>query len=214
MKCEATRNAAIRLRNVQLPSNVQLNDRDRCDLEMLLMGAFAPVHGYMDFDDFCSVVSDMRLSCLPNVVYAMPIILAIPQSETCESKNWLDQPPQKIKLRDSLGIILAEVVVSDCYKPDLAVFCQSVLKTTDSNHPYVSYLQSHHADCVYVGGEVRMVTPIVHFDFADLRKTPVQTRQEIKEKKWDVVVGFQTRNPMHRSHFELTIAVINGWVYN
>lgn len=195
---------ATLLNNVLLPSDVTLNVRDQCDLEMLLMGAFEPIDGYHDFKDFCSVVSSARLSS--GEVWPIPIVLSIPKSQISISENPANCP-QLLKLRDCFGTILAELSVSDCYEPDMDAMTKGFLGTTDANHPHVKYLHDNHRDCVYVGGKVKAIHPIIHFDFQDLRKSPAQVRQDIKENGWEVVVGFQTRNPMHRSHFELTLQV-------
>lgn len=196
---------AILLHNIQLPIDVTINERDVCDLEMLLMGAFAPLDRYLNFNDFCSVVNNARLSS--GDVWPIPIVLPVPKSQITTSENPLEKQ-QVIKLRDCFGTILAEVSVIDCYEPKIDLMCKGFLGTTDPNHPYVSYLQTNHDNCVYVGGKVKPVHPVLHFDFNELRKTPEEVKQQIKEKQWEVVVGFQTRNPMHRSHFEITLQAL------
>lgn len=195
---------ATLIEGVELPADITVDEREIYDLEMLLMGAFAPLQGFHRFEEFCSVVTHSRL--VSGAVWPIPIVLPVAKSQIRVSQN-RDTKPQTIKLRNCYGTILAEMEVDDCYEPNLEVVCRAVLGTDDSLHPYVSYLQSYHKDCVYVGGKVSQVHPVSHFDFCDLRKTPTQVRREIEEKGWEVVVGFQTRNPLHRSHFELTIQV-------
>lgn len=90
------------------------------------------------------------------------------------------------------------------FEPDLQWEQEKVLGTTDDNHPYVAYMNSAYKDCVYVGGELLPRAPIEYFDYEAYRLSPSQTKTLLMEKKWDVTVGFQTRNPMHRSHYELT----------
>lgn len=102
-----------------------------------------------------------------------------------------------------MGTVIAQLDVESVYLPDLEEEMQKVLGTTDYNHPYVKYLRDHHSDCYYVGGKITPVNPIVHFNFEHYRMAPAVCKQTIKDRNYDVVVGFQTRNPLHRSHYEL-----------
>eukprot|EP00922_Rhytidocystis_sp_ex-Travisia-forbesii_P056579 GHVS01083728.1.p1 GENE.GHVS01083728.1~~GHVS01083728.1.p1 ORF type:complete len:429 (+),score=93.21 GHVS01083728.1:586-1872(+) len=216
--------------SVQLPSDWALSERDTCDLELLLNGGFAPLKGYLCRQDYLSVLSNMRLTT--GQVWPMPIVLAIPKTATKPNMHWVDNTTsssgsgaassgsttaasssgstansdgssgRRIRLRDNLGTVVAELIVQDIYEPELEMEQKKVLGTTDPNHPYVHYLNTHHKECYYVGGEVVARAPILHFDFHQFRKSPAAVREMLKPHK--VVVGFQTRNPMHCSHFELT----------
>lgn len=193
---------AVRRLNVQLPADITVEERDVCDLEMLLMGAFAPLTGYLNMDDFCSVVQRARLA--DNAVWPIPIVLPVPKKLASKSENPEGARGHWINLRNIVGTVLARVLVEDCFEPNVDVVAQHVLGTTDTNHPYVRYLDVHHRNVFYVGGRVQQCHKIFHFDFQELRKTPAEIKELKRENNWEQVVGFQTRNPMHRSHFELT----------
>ncbi|CEL95793.1 unnamed protein product [Vitrella brassicaformis CCMP3155] len=185
---------------LMLPSDVNLSERDMCDLEMLLMGAFSPLKGYLDRANYLSVLHNMRLTT--GEVWPIPIVLPIPKSSCRPADS--SAAGQKVTLRDKLGLIIAEVKVTDVYEPDLSIEMEKVLGSTDTNHPYAQHLLAHCSDHYYVGGEVTQLHDIQRFDFKEYRLPAPEVRQMIKDKGWGTVVGFQTRNPMHRSHFELT----------
>ncbi|CDJ47407.1 sulfate adenylyltransferas-adenylylsulfate kinase, putative [Eimeria brunetti] len=103
----------------------------------------------------------------------------------------------------TVGTVIAQLDVESVYTPDLQEEMEKVLGTTDTNHPYVKYLRDNHSDCYYVGGRITPVNPIVHFNFEQYRMAPALCKEEIQKRKYEVVVGFQTRNPLHRSHYEL-----------
>eukprot|EP00920_Eleutheroschizon_duboscqi_P006497 GHVT01015404.1.p1 GENE.GHVT01015404.1~~GHVT01015404.1.p1 ORF type:complete len:632 (+),score=136.46 GHVT01015404.1:144-2039(+) len=206
------------LRPLGLPTDWSLNARTMCDLEMLLSGAFAPLDGFMGFADYKRCLDEMRLAAGP--IFPIPVVLAIPKEAAHPNLHWLDSaPPQPedltptstaqgdkpvIRLRDKVGTVVAILEVSSVFEPDLEKEAQAVLGTTDRNHPYVDYLFSNMKNCYYVGGKVVPKNAIQHFDFAEYRKSAQEVRASLKRLGWDVVVGFQTRNPLHRSHFELT----------
>lgn len=186
--------------NVQVPSDIPsltLTQRQLCDLELLLNEGFAPLDGFMDKETYESVVNEMRLP--DGSVWPMPIILDV--SEKLISKI---QSAQKVALLDLEGTIIAVLTVSDIWQADKKLEAEKVFGTTDKAHPGVDYLFNKTGE-FYVGGEVTKVVMPKHYDFLSLRKTPAQIKAMIKEKKIKKVVGFQTRNPMHRAHLELTL---------
>lgn len=207
--------AASSSASVDLPSDWTLSDRDLCDLEMLLSGAFAPLKGYHSREDYLSVLNEMRLTT--GEVWPIPIVLAIPKSATSPNVHWMQRSGEGtagtgtaagaagssgvagkaekriLRLRDHVGSIVAEVVVEDVYEPDLELERLKVLGSTDMNHPYAQHLMSHHSNCYYIGGEVTRKALIEHFDFQECRMTCEAVRAFIKEKGWEVVVGFQTQ---------------------
>eukprot|EP01069_Polyplicarium_translucidae_P008940 Polyplicarium_translucidae@DN3274_c15_g1_i2.p1 len=193
---------------VRLPADLFLREREMCDLEMLVMGAFAPVTGYMTRRDYHSVLHTMRLTS--GEVFPIPIVLPVPKSETTAAVDAENRTPsakpQVIKLRDKVGAVIAEVHVTDIYEPNLKLEVERILGTSfeECHHPYAQHILAAHANTYYVGGRVELVRPVLHFDFARYRLSPAAVREQIKAAGWEVVVGFQTRNPMHRSHFELT----------
>eukprot|EP00916_Digyalum_oweni_P000640 GHVL01001251.1.p1 GENE.GHVL01001251.1~~GHVL01001251.1.p1 ORF type:complete len:534 (+),score=102.49 GHVL01001251.1:96-1697(+) len=185
------------------PLEWTLNDRQKCDLDMLLSGAFAPLNGYLTKENYDSVVNNMRL--VSGEVWPMPIVLPIPKDVFIENNN----NNNNILLRDELGSPMAKIIISDIYEPDLLLECEKVYGTTDDNHPYVKYVLENYKDCLYIGGKVVPLEGVIHFDFLELRDTPTQVCEYLKKNKHECVVGFQTRNPMHRSHFELTRQALN-----
>lgn len=190
------------IHNIQLPTDVTLTERDVNDLEMFALGAFEPLDGYLTFTDYCSVITTCKLT--NGKVWPMPLPLPIKKSAcTIPSENKFDS--SIINLRDIFGTVLARVHVTSVYQPNLENLQLGLLGSTDPNHPWVAYLNENHKDCIYIGGKIEHVHPVLHFDFTENRLSTKECRDLIKKNGWEVVVGFQTRNPMHRSHFELTV---------
>ncbi len=173
-----------------------LTERQLCDIELLLNGAFSPLEGFLNEADYRSVVESMRLGT--GVLWPMPITLDV-------SEAFADalEPGQRIALRDLEGVIVATLEVGDVYRPDKAAEARGVYGTTDEAHPAVHYL-NHVAHPVYVGGRLRGIEPPVHYDFKHLRDGPEEMRSRFRKLGWRKVVAFQTRNPMHRAHQELS----------
>lgn len=188
---------------------IVLTGRALCDLELLLSGGFDPLTGYLTQADYDSVVSNCRLQ--DGRVWPMPIVFRIGADDVAGYQtNIADigegEDPHVI-LSDSTNLPLAKFFPTEVWKPDLTKECQMVYGTDDTNHPYVKEVLSE-PDTYYVGGRVELIQLPNHFDFQSRRLTPEQTKQKIKERGWKRVVGFQTRNPMHRSHQELTLRAL------
>lgn len=180
-----------------MEKGIDLDDRLVCDLEMIMMGAFAPLTGFMTKKDYNSVVSHMKLAS--GELWPIPIVLPI-NTETKERITHME----KVVLKSSYNLPLAWLTIEEIWKPDLKKECKQVLGTFDPRHPYVKVVLGWGEDIWYVGGRVEQINEIPHYDFKEDRHTPYQVRTHIAEKGWNTVVGFQTRNPMHRSHVELT----------
>ena len=174
-----------------------LTERQLCDIELLLNGAFSPLEGFLDKDDYESVVGKMRLGS--GVLWPIPITLDVSE-EFAESLKSGD----RIALRDLEGVIIATLDVGDIWTPDKKAEAKGVYGTTDEAHPAVHYLNNI-ANPVYVGGKLRGVEAPTHYDFKHLRNTPAELREQFRKLGWRKVVAFQTRNPMHRAHQELTL---------
>jgi len=174
-----------------------LTERQLCDIELLLNGAFSPLEGFLGKDDYESVVEKMRLES--GVLWPMPITLDVSE-EFAENIQGGD----RIALRDLEGVIIATLDVSDIWTPDKKAEAKGVYGTTDEAHPAVHYLNNI-AKPVYVGGKLRGVEAPIHYDFKHLRNTPAELREQFRKLGWRKVVAFQTRNPMHRAHQELTL---------
>lgn len=173
-----------------------LTPRQLCDLELLLNGGFSPLRGFMPQTDYEAVRDHARL--LSGELWPIPITLDVPAEFAAKL-----QAGMTIALRDPEGIMLAALHVSDVYQPERATEAQAVYGTTNPEHPGVRYLleQSHP---YYVGGELEGLRLPAHYDFQSLRLTPQQVREQFQQRDWTHVVAFQTRNPMHRAHIELT----------
>jgi sulfate adenylyltransferase len=173
-----------------------LTARQTCDLELLMNGGFSPLKGFLGQADYESVVETMRLA--DGTLWPMPITLDI--SEDFAAKV---EPGQDIALRDAEGVILAILSISDKYIPNKAREAQMVFGADDLAHPAVNYLH-HVAGPVYLGGAITGIQPPVHYDFRARRDTPNELRAYFRKLGWRRIVAFQTRNPLHRAHQELT----------
>ncbi len=173
-----------------------LTPRQICDLELLMNGGFNPLKGFLSEDDYNSVVDTMRLA--DGTLWPMPITLDV--SETFAESV---EPGQDIALRDQEGVILAILSVSDKWMPNKAHEAEQVYGSDDSAHPAVNYLHNT-AGPVYLGGPVTGIQQPVHYDFKMRRDTPNELRAYFRKLGWRRIVAFQTRNPLHRAHQELT----------
>ena len=174
-----------------------LTERQLCDIELLLNGAFSPLEGFLNQDDYDSVVKTMRLK--NGVLWPIPITLDVSEEFAADVKSG-----DKLALRDLEGVILATLEVGDVWTPDLAAEAKGVYGTTDVKHPAVNFL-SHIGNPVYIGGTLRGLETPTHYDYRHLRDSPAEVRARFKKLGWRRVVAFQTRNPMHRAHQELTL---------
>ncbi len=181
--------------------SIDLSDRLLCDVELLLDGSFAPLVGFLNEQDYKSVVSDTRLA--NGKLWPIPIVLPIDGVLKEKIKH-----EEYVILKNSYGLPIAKLYVQDIYKPDIRKECKKVYGSNDKNHPYVSIIKNlvkeSNDDLWYVGGPLEKINMPPHFDFQEDRMTPEQTRVFFADNNWSTVVGFQTRNPMHRSHLELT----------
>jgi sulfate adenylyltransferase len=187
--------AVLKQKAKSLPSWT-LNDRQVCDLEMILNGGFSPLTGFLSEGDYITVLDNMRLQ--DGTLWPIPITLDV----TKEFSLNIDVS-QEIALKDKEGFIIAVMTVESIWFPDKIKEAEKVLLTTDENHPAVNYLLNE-SNPVYVGGPVTGLMLPTQYDYKDLRHTPHHVRELFEKNSWDNVVAFQTRNPMHRAHVELT----------
>ncbi len=173
-----------------------LTPRQICDLELLMNGGFNPLKGFLSEADYNSVVDNMRLT--DGALWPMPITLDV--SEEFAASLELNQD---IALRDQEGVILGTMTVTDRWTPDKAHEAVQVFGADDAAHPAVNYLHNQ-AGKVYLGGPVVGIQQPVHYDFRARRDTPNELRAFFRKLGWRKVVAFQTRNPLHRAHQELT----------
>jgi sulfate adenylyltransferase len=173
-----------------------LTPRQMNDLELLLTGAFSPLRGFLNRADYESVCDTMRL--VDDTLWPMPVTLDV-TAEVAEGLSKGD----RLALRDPEGVMLAVLTVGDVWEPDREAEAKKVFDSSNLEHPAVNYLMNI-SNSHYVGGTLQGLQLPYHYDFQSLRRTPAEMRAEFVEKGWDKLVAFQTRNPMHRAHVELT----------
>ena len=187
--------AKLKVAAGSLPS-WDLTARQVCDLELLMNGGFYPLKGFQSQADYISTVETMRTS--DGALWPIPVTLDV-------SEKFADgvEPGQDIALRDQEGVILAILSVTDKWVPNKANEALKVFGADDLAHPAVNYLHNV-AGPVYLGGPVTGIQQPVHYDFKARRDTPNELRAYFRKLGWRRVVAFQTRNPLHRAHQELT----------
>lgn len=173
-----------------------LKPRQICDLELLMNGGFSPLTGFLGESDYETVLTDMRLE--DGSLWPIPVNLDV-------SAKFAEQieKGKQIALRDQEGFILAIMTVSDKWTPDKSREAELVFGADDSAHPAVAYLKQQ-AGSIYLGGRVIGLQPPTHYDFRYHRHTPNELKSYFQKLGWEKVVAFQTRNPLHRAHQELT----------
>jgi sulfate adenylyltransferase len=176
----------------RLPA-VQISSRAKCDLELLATGAFTPLDRFMGKADYERVLAEMRLE--NGLLFPIPVTLPV-------DKNALSGGSDEIVLVDSHNQTIAIMQIEEVYPWDLQMEARMVLGTTDPRHPLISEM-AHWGD-VYVSGALKVLSIPTNFDFQEIRLTPAQVRQQLAKMGNEKVVAFQTRNPMHRIHEELT----------
>jgi sulfate adenylyltransferase len=191
------RAAELKAHSKEWPS-WDLSARQLCDLELLLSGGFSPLRGFMNRADYEGVCHEMRLS--DGTLWPMPITLDVSE----EFAKKLTPGSSKVALRDPEGVMLAVLSVGDVWRPDRKAEAQSVFNSTSSAHPGADY-GINKSNPWYVGGKLEGTEEPSHYDFRALRLTPAELRAEFMRLGWTRIVAFQTRNPMHRAHVELTM---------
>ncbi len=174
-------------------AGLTLDERALCDLELLAVGGFSPLRGFLGRRDYERVVGESRLA--DGTLWPLPVTLPVtPGDGVAEGKT--------LALRDIYGNLLAFLHIEEIYIYDKAAEAAGAYGSTDPKHPAVAHL-NRQADHLAAGRlEVIRVPP--HYDFVELRRDPAELREFFVEKGWSKVVAFQTRNPLHRAHEELT----------
>ncbi|KAF2460645.1 hypothetical protein BDY21DRAFT_384203 [Lineolata rhizophorae] len=195
---DAPRRKELAAEAEKLPA-VVLSERQLCDLELILNGGFSPLEGFMSEKDYNGVVENNRLA--DGNLFSMPICLDI-------SKESIDElgvkPGAKVTLRDFRDDRdLAIMTIEDVYKPNKEKEAKEVFGG-DPDHPAVKYLYNTSKE-YYVGGKLDAIDRLMHYDYVALRYSPAELRLHFDKLGWARVVAFQTRNPMHRAHRELTV---------
>ncbi len=190
------RSAELKALTLNLP-DILLNSRQLCDFELLAAGAFSPLDGFMTQDDYDSVVDRLRLQ--DGTLWPIPICLDISEATASSLKTG-----QSVALRDPEGFLLAVMHVTDIWTPDREKEAYNVYGAVDTKHPGVNYLLNTSGKN-YIGGKLEVLSLPIHFDFRKLRMTPAEVRGIYEKLGWERVVGFQTRNPIHRPQFEIIL---------
>ena len=177
-------------------SSLTLSLKQQCDLEMISNGAFSPLSTFNNQKDYEEILLNNKLS--NGLVWPIPIVLDVPD----QFLKSLDKN-EYISLRNAEGFLLAILKVNEFWAPDKKEEANSVFKSNDPNHPGVDYLFNH-TNNNYISGELVPIQSNKYFDFTHLRKSPQEVRDFFRLNNWKDVIAFQTRNPMHRAHFELT----------
>lgn len=190
--CNEAERQELRERSRCLPS-IQLSHRASCDLELLAIGAFSPLDRFMRISDYERVLGEMRLEngCL----FPIPVTLPI-QHKT------FPRGVEQIGLRDSSNKFVALMSIEEIYPFDPLQEASLVLGTTDLRHPLLPEMMGW--GDMYVSGSIQVFDLPDRYDFIELRLSPTQTRAKLELMGYDRVVAFQTRNPMHRIHEEIT----------
>ena len=176
----------------RVPS-IQLSTRALCDLELLATGGFSPLDRFMGQADYQRVLSEMRLA--DGTLFPLPITLTV-------DPKLLAGSPSQVALRDSRNNLIAVMDVEETFAWDPQAEARLALGTTDPRHPLVSEMIRWGELCI--SGKLRVVNLPQYFDFVELRSTPAQVRAALERMGNANVVAFQTRNPLHRIHEELT----------
>ena len=193
---DPARAAELKAHSKEWPS-WDLTARQVCDVELLLSGGFSPLRGFLNRADWEGVCHNMRLTS--GTLWPMPITLDV----TEDFVKKLTPGSSKVALRDPEGVMLAVLNVEDVWQPDRSAEAKSVFGSTSKAHPGADYTINK-ANPWYVGGKLEGLQQPAHYDFRSLRLTPAELRTEFARLGWRRVVAFQTRNPMHRAHQELT----------
>ncbi len=173
--------------------SLTLDERGLCDLELLAVGGFSPLRGFLGKADYERVVGEMRLT--NGTLWPLPVTLPVTPGD-----GVLEGRP--LALRDVYGNLLAFLHVEEIYAYDKDNEARHAYGTLDATHPSVAYLKRSPGH--YASGRLEVIRVPPHYDFVELRRTPVELRQHFQSLSWSRVVAFQTRNPLHRAHEELT----------
>ncbi len=177
--------------------SLTLTNRHIADLELLMNGAFSPLRGFMTRAEYESVSETMRLT--DGTVWPLPICLDITEQEAKAIVLG-----DRVALRDAEGFMLAVMTAEEVWPMDKAAEADRIYETRDESHPGVSRLFNH-AGTHYVGGPVKGIQFPIHYAFRRHRHTPAEMRALYRKLGWRRILGFHTRNPIHRIQFELTL---------
>ena len=183
---------------------IQLDERAQSDIEMIAVGAFSPLRGFLGAADYHMVVENMRL--ISGLPWSIPITLQVSRAQADTLKDGTE-----VALIDERNTTLAILELAERYLPDQEEEVQRVYGTTDAAHPGVAAVLG--GGEVYLGGEIQVLNRPDTVAFPTYHRDPAQTRALFRERGWQTVVGFQTRNPIHRAHEYITkcaLEIVDG----
>jgi sulfate adenylyltransferase len=180
--------------------HVELSEVNVSDVEMIAVGALSPLTGFMTKDDYESVVNTMRLSS--GVVWSIPITLAVDEDKAASIHEGdeiaLYQGSANGNRSNGDGHLLATMEVREKLSYDKQHEAQEVYRTTDDAHPGVARI--YEQGSVLLGGPISLLNRPINQEFPEFRFDPIETRRMFADRGWRRIVGFQTRNPIHRAH--------------
>jgi sulfate adenylyltransferase len=174
-------------------ASLTLDERGLCDLELLAVGGFSPLSGFLGRADYERVVGEMRLA--DGTLWPLPVTLPVQPGDGVEAGR-------AVALRDVYGNLLAFLHVEEVYPFNKKAEARGAYGSTDPKHPSVARLDRQPGH--YAAGRLEVLRVPPHYDFVELRRTPAELREHFQSLGWSKVVAFQTRNPLHRAHEELT----------
>jgi sulfate adenylyltransferase len=174
-------------------ASITLDERGLCDLELLAVGGFSPLSTFLTKADYERTVGEMRLA--DGTLWPLPVVLPVqPGDGVAEGKP--------LGLRDVYGNLLAFLHVEQIYAYDKGNEARHAYGSDDAKHPSVAHLNRQPGH--YASGRLEVIRVPPHYDFVELRRTPAELRRHFQSLLWSRIVAFQTRNPLHRAHEELT----------
>lgn len=179
-------------------NSIILNKRQLCDYELIVNGGFNPLKGFMDSKDYIMCLNNMKIK---DGFFPLPITLCIDNDKKNELEN-----EEYVILKYETGLNLGVMEIANIYLSNIDLECEKIYGCHDINHPYIQVLEQYKKNGLNynIGGSILQLNEVPHHDFQDLRLSPREMREFFKINNWSSVIGFQTRNPMHKSHFELT----------
>ena len=183
---------------------IQLDERAQSDVEMIAVGAFSPLQGFLGQADYRTVVDSMRLTS--GIPWSIPISLQVSRAQADSLKEG-----SEVALIDERNTILAVLTFAERYQPNREEEVKKVYGTTETAHPGVAAVLG--GGEVYLGGDIHVVNRPDTVAFPAYHRDPAQTRALFQERGWRTVVGFQTRNPIHRAHEYITksaLEIVDG----
>lgn len=190
------RNSLLKELTPAMP-DVILNERQLCDYELITTGAYTPLEGFMTKMDYECVLDRMRLE--NGQLWPIPVCLDISENRAATL-----EAGQSVVLRDQEGFLLAVMNIDDIWQVEAEKEAEQVFGTMDTKHPGVNYLFNK-SGRYYIGGRIEALNLPIHSDFKQIRLTPGEVRGIFDRLGWSRVVGFHTRQPIHRPQFEMTI---------